>query len=214
MTDFESKVNARIISLANESGFTQREIADGTGISPSKLSKILNPEKYNVTTNVEDVANLAKFFSVPTDYLLTGAEFGDIEAPDLDEKLDNCDSKTAVLALADLMILAPFKYLKFADGSLHLIYTVPDPFIDGDARAGIPDPWFSFNKWEHYVEQFGNLAASELLSNSEKHSLIKKRVEKDIPAKIDSRMYGGNLVDPEDGYWLSQLQKDLDNGQE
>lgn len=110
MTEFELEVNKRIKELVDKSGLTQKEIAADAGINHTKLNKIMNPEKYTTTANAEDIASLARVLNVSTDYLLTGAEFGEREEQDLLKRMDSHDAKTAVTALAQFMIMCPYSF--------------------------------------------------------------------------------------------------------
>lgn len=176
---FKSQFGENLKRAAKEAGKTQEELSalleKDYKIKLTKHS-ISNHYSGQSLPDLETVRAYCEILDVKADYLLFGGDDMKAGRPKQDNKdLDMCKAKTAILALADLMILTDFQYVKFADGKLHLLLSHPDEF---DERAD----WFSYSQWERYIEQFQNMANidSSMLRNSEKHSLIEKRIDEDL----------------------------------
>ena len=59
----------RVISLLEESGYTQKELANMIGVSEAALSRYLKDER---EPKMETIANIATALNTTTDYLLSG----------------------------------------------------------------------------------------------------------------------------------------------
>ena len=64
---YKEVVKIRLKEIRKELGLSQYEVSDGTGIDQSKISRFENGER---EPTIEDIAKLADFYSVSTDWLL------------------------------------------------------------------------------------------------------------------------------------------------
>ena len=112
VSDFDKQVSKRIDKLMKQAE---------TGIG-KKLSKALNVNEAQISkyrngksrVPVEDLAAIAKYFNVSTDYLITGKDYTQekkqTDSASVSGKLDNGDSETVLLALATLLICTEFRF--------------------------------------------------------------------------------------------------------
>lgn len=190
---FKSQFGENLKRAAKEAGKTQEELSSILEKDYKiKLTKhsISNHYAGQSLPDLETVRAYCEILDVKADYLLFGGDDMKAGRPKKDNKdLDKNETKTALLALADLMILTRFSYVEHDDGLL-LFLTVDD----------CPS-WRSYSHWRTYLEQFQNMANidSSMLRNSEKHSLIEKRIDDDIGfVEIWPTLVNKNLVEYED----------------
>lgn len=95
-------VAKRIRDLRKQKGWTQKDLAHKSHVSPQVVS---NWEREYSTPDTEDIANLAHAFEVPADYLLLGRMPDPVPSPSLAPLPHTDDPLAAHLAPDELVIL-------------------------------------------------------------------------------------------------------------
>lgn len=219
MTDFELAVNGRIKALleeAKKNGINQSAIARDANILESKLTKI---KKSEATANAEDIANLAHVLGVSTDYLLTGADYGERETVDLMQSADNYDLKVCLKSLFVFLLLSRMPIEEYGEGfwidgnkfdekNLTVLdarlqhtkgldyYDDPHSSITFYDRDNPMEQYSEYRIWRTFLEQFDHIRQLDVLTNSAKIKLAEELIDSYTKAyKLSPFIWTGVFVE-------------------
>lgn len=204
------------VSFSSDFGERLKKAAKEAGKTQDELSLILEKD-YNIKLTRHSISNhysgqtlppletlkaYCEILDVKADYLLFGGEDMKANRPrnDIKAKLEKKDSKTAVLALAELLILTNFRAVMLQGEVINgerepdsLVLKLDDHSYYDPEGYGNDD---SFSLWCGYAEQFQKIAdlESDIMSNTEKYELAEKRFDNAYNnGKVSDTLVQGNL---------------------